>query len=42
VGPLKLRKEISKEQKTRQLDQARPDEPKGTVADFRNNNIKIP
>ena len=31
--PLKLRKGTSEDQKTRQVDQTRPDEPKGTVAD---------
>ena len=32
--PLKLRKGTSEDQKTRQVDQTRPDEPEGTVADF--------
>ena len=31
--PLKLRKATSEDQKTRQVDQTRPDEPEGTVAD---------
>ena len=31
--PLKLRKGRSENQKTRQVDQTRPDEPEGTVAD---------
>ena len=32
--PLRLRKGTSENQKTRQVDQTRPDEPEGTVADF--------
>ena len=32
--PLKLRKGTSEDQKTRQVDQTRPDEPEGTVADL--------
>jgi hypothetical protein len=31
---LRLRKGTSEDQKTRQVDQTRPDEPEGTVADF--------
>ena len=31
--PLRLRKGSSEDQKTRQVDQTRPDEPEGTVAD---------
>ena len=32
--PLRLRKGTSEDQKTRQVDQTRPDEPEGTVADL--------
>ena len=32
--PLRLRKGTSEDQKTRQVDQTRPDEPEGTVADI--------
>ena len=32
-SPLRLRKGTSEDQKSRQVDQTRPDEPEGTVAD---------